>query len=96
METRFDSNIMKLEKEIFDISSNINKFKHKNHKTMINMMEKIKSFSNNTKSKNNNTSNIENQKTSYESKKKMLIKAYKNISKTNISRASQDHNTGQF
>ena len=45
MEHKFDSNVSKLEQEIYDISKNINKFKNKNHKTMINMMEKIKSFS---------------------------------------------------
>ena len=52
METKFDSNMMKLEKEIFDISKNINKFKTKNHKTMLNMMEKIKSFSKEIKTNN--------------------------------------------
>ena len=67
METKFDSNVMKLEKEIFDISKNINKFKTKNHKTMLNMMEKIKSFSKEIKT--NNKSNIDT------NKKNRLMKA---------------------
>ena len=52
MEEEFDSNVLRLEKQINNITQNINKFKNKNHKTMKNIMEKIKYFSNEMNNKN--------------------------------------------
>jgi hypothetical protein len=49
MEQKFDSNVLQLEKEIYNITDNINKLKNKSHLTMKNMMEKLKSFSNTNK-----------------------------------------------
>ena len=77
MEEKLDLKVMKLEKEIVDITKNINKFKNKNHITMFNLMEKIKSFTNELKIKNDNDNHL---KTSYENKKKILIKTYQNLS----------------
>jgi len=96
METKFDSNVMKLEKEIFDISKNINKFKTKNHKTMLNMMEKIKSFSKEIKTNNKSNIDTNKKKLSSESKRKMLIKSYQNLSKTNISEATPSNKQYQY
>ena len=78
MEEKLDSKVMKLEKEIFDISNNINKFKNKNHITMLNIMEKIKSFSNELKLKNDKPKL--NVRSSYQNKKKTLIKTYQSLS----------------
>jgi hypothetical protein len=63
MEQKFDSNVLQLEKEIYNITDNINKLKNKSHLTMKNMMEKLKSFSNTNKE---------------EKKKKSLIKTLSN------------------
>ena len=76
MEEKFDSNVLQLEKEIYNITNNINYFKNKNHTTMKNMMEKLKSFSNEPRIKHEKT--IENQEISKEKKKKSLIKTLSN------------------
>ena len=83
MEHKFDSNVSKLEQEIYDISKNINKFKNKNHKTMINMMEKIKSFSEKFNLKN--SSSNQKGKIVNDQKKKLLIKNNQNFSNNDIS-----------
>ena len=95
MEEKFDSNVIKLEQEIFDISENINKFKNKNHKTMLNMMEKIKSFSNDFISKNF-PSISSNKKIEFENKKKSLMKTYHSLSNNNISPTSPNNNAYHF
>ena len=95
MEEKFDSNVVKLEQEIFDISKNINKFKNKNHKTMLNIMEKIKSFSNDFKSKNAPLIPT-NKKIEFENKKKPLMKTYQSLSNNNISPTSPNNNTYHF
>ena len=94
MEGKFDSNVMKLEKEIFDISKNINKFKNKNHITMKNMMEKLKSFSSEPKSKDEQT-NLE-EYISKEKKKKSLIKTYQSLSNGNLSPNTPNNNMYQY
>ena len=93
-EEKFDSNVVKLEREIFDISKNINKFKNKNHKTMLNMMEKIKSFSNELKAKNDLS--IFNKKASYENKRKPLLKTLQSLSDPNISPNKPNNKIYQF
>ena len=95
MEEKFDSNVIKLEQEIFDISKNINKFKNKNHKTMLNIMEKIKSFSNDIKYKNAPLI-PSNKKIEFENKKKSLMKTYHSQSNNNISPTSPSNNTYHF
>ena len=94
MDEKFDSDVTKLEQEIFDISKNINKFKNKNHKTMLNMMEKIKSFSNEYKSKNDPSN--QNKKITYNNKKKSLIKAYNSLSNYNITPTNPNNKIYQF
>ena len=94
MEEKFDSNVVKLEREIFDISKNINKFKNKNHKTLLNMLEKIRSFSNELKTKNDIS--IFNKKTSYENKRKPLLKAYQSLSDPNICPNNQTNKINQL
>ena len=62
MEGKFDTNVMKLEKTIFNISKNFYKFKNKNHKTLVNIDEKIKSFSNEIMDSQKDTPNISKRK----------------------------------
>lgn len=50
---KFDSNVIKLQKEIFDISHNINKVRSKNHRTMSNIVEKLRSISKDNPKKSN-------------------------------------------
>lgn len=94
MEEKFDIKVMKLEQEIFDIGKNINKFKSKNHIKMLNMMEKIKKFSNELKSKNEilNTYNQKN----YLNKNKLLVKNYQSFSNIDISPTSPNNRIYQF
>ena len=48
METKnFNHNVIKLQKEINNISYNINKVRYKNHRTMSNIVEELKKLSNN-------------------------------------------------
>ena len=94
MEEKFDSKVMRLEQEIFDISKNINKFKSKNHKTLQNMMEKIKSFSNELKA-NDETKN-ENKQINYQNKTKHLSKAYQNFPNKDITPTNPKNKIYQF
>ena len=82
MEEEFDSNVLRLEKQINNISQNFNKFKNKNHKTMKNIMEKIKFFSNEMNSKNEIINMT--RKTLDETGKKSLIKTYQSLSNSNM------------
>ena len=82
MEEKFDSNVLRLEKQINNITQHINKFKNKNHKTMKNIMEKIKYFSN--EMNNNNEIINMTKKTLDETGKKSLIKTYQSLSNSNI------------
>ena len=84
MEGKFDTNVIKLEKTILNLSKNCYQFKNKNHKTMINMVEKIKSFSNEIKDLTKDISNIPKSKIN-ETPKRTLKKTYTSISNTNLS-----------
>ena len=63
---------------------------------MLNMMEKIKSFSKQIKTNNKSNIDTNKKKSSYESKRKMLIKSYQNLSKTNISEATPSNKQYQY
>ena len=53
MEKNFNHNMVKLQKQINDLSYGINKVRYKNHRTMSNIVEKLKQISNNTSLSNN-------------------------------------------
>ena len=84
MDGKFDTNVMKLEKTIFNISKNFYKFKNKNHKTLVNIVEKIKSFSNEIMDSQKDTPNISKRKIN-NSYKRTLKKSYQNIFHSNLS-----------
>ena len=84
MNGKFDRNVMKLEKQINNINENINKFKNKNHKTMLTLIEKLKLFNNIENNPQNNAINISKIKAN-ETPKKTLIKRYKSLSSNNMS-----------
>ena len=84
MNGKFDTNVMKLEKQINNINENIHKFKNKNHKTMLTIIEKIKLFTNNDNKPQNKAINLLKTKPN-ETPKKTLIKRYKSLSSNNIS-----------
>ena len=84
MNGKFDTNVMKLEKQINNINENIHKFKNKNHKTMLTIIEKIKLINNNENKPQNKAITLLKTK-SNETPKKTLIKRYKSLSSNNIS-----------
>ena len=53
MERNFNHNVVKLQKEIYSISNGINKVRFKNHRTMSNIVEKLKQISKNISISNN-------------------------------------------
>ena len=53
MERNFNHNVVKLQKEIYSISNGINKVRFKNHRTMSNIVEKLKHISKNISISNN-------------------------------------------
>ena len=81
---KFDRNVMKLEKQINNINENIYKFRNKNHKTMLTIIEKIKLFNNIESKPQNKNINLEKIKIN-ETPKKTLIKRYQSLSSNNMS-----------
>ena len=81
----FHNNVVKLQKEINNISYNINKVRYKNHQTMSNIVENLKKLSNNAsilKDKNDETNkNPENILISYDNKMKLNNKTLSKNSK---------------
>ena len=88
MDEKFDSDVFKLEREINDITANINKFKNKNHRAMINMMEKIKLYSNKNRTKYDLIDMTK--QTLNDSSKRSFQKIYQNLS--NASNSSPTNN----
>ena len=84
MNGKFDRNVMKLKKQINNINENINKFKNKNHKTMLTIIEKIKLYNNNDNKQQNKDINLSKIKAN-ETPKKALIKIYQSLSSNNLS-----------
>ena len=96
----FNHNVIKLQKEINNISYNINKRRYKNHKTLSNLVEKLKNISNAPIAINNENQNanikIKKNKENKKNKEFNNTDLYNNSNNLEVNKSNQFNNNNKY